>query len=148
MDGNRQEAEDLTQEVFLAAYRSLAHFRQASSFSTWLLKIAIHKTLDHKKKKQLPVVSDEEALNKVAGAEDPLRAMIALEEKNMVQGLIQQLPADDQRVIVDYYYKELSYKEIARKEQVQVKTVESKLYRARKKLRKLWEKGGPTWSVL
>jgi RNA polymerase sigma-70 factor (ECF subfamily) len=144
IDGSRQEAEDLVQEVFLSAYRSLAYLRQDASFSAWLLKIAVNKALDYKRKKQPVLVRDERTLNKVADGDDPLRKLIQTEEKNTVNRLIKQLPSDDQQVIIDYYFNDLSYKEIAHKKQIQVKTVESKLYRARKKLKKLWEEGDPS----
>lgn len=141
--GNREEAEDLTQEVFLSAYRSLAHFREEASFSTWLMKIAVNKTLDHKRKKQLTLVKDQRRLHAVAGGDDPLGELIRRENKETVHRLIAMLSEEDRRVIMDYYYHELSYKEIALKEKVRVKTVESKLYRARQRLKKLLEEGHP-----
>ena len=119
--GSREEAEDLTQEVFLSAFRTLAHFRGDASFSTWLMKIAVNKVLDHKKKKQLALLRDQSRLHALAEKNDPLKELIEREDQEAVKRLIAQLSKEDQQVIIDYYYHELSYKEIAQKEKVRVK---------------------------
>ena len=62
MTGNTAEAEDLTQEAFLQLYRKIATFRGESAFSTWLHRLAVNVVLMHLRKKGLPEVSLDEAL--------------------------------------------------------------------------------------
>jgi RNA polymerase sigma-70 factor, ECF subfamily len=62
MVGNTAEAEDLTQEAFLQLLRKIATFRGDSSFSTWLHRLAINTVLMHLRKKGLPLISMDEAM--------------------------------------------------------------------------------------
>src|SRR3984957_6787383 len=62
MVGNMAEAEDLTQEAFLQLHRKIATFRGDSAFSTWLLRLAINLVLMHLRKKSLPVISLDAAM--------------------------------------------------------------------------------------
>ena len=62
MTGNTAEAEDLTQEAFLQLYRKIATFRGESAFSTWLHRLAVNVVLMHLRKKGLPEISLDEAL--------------------------------------------------------------------------------------
>src|SRR6201987_1154388 len=62
MTSNTAEAEDLTQEAFLQLYRKIATFRGESAFSTWLHRLSVNVVLMHLRKKGLPEVSLDEAL--------------------------------------------------------------------------------------
>jgi RNA polymerase sigma-70 factor (ECF subfamily) len=62
MTGNTAEAEDLTQEAFLQLYRKIGTFRGESAFSTWLHRLAVNVVLMHLRKKGLPEISFQEAL--------------------------------------------------------------------------------------
>lgn len=139
IDGEKVEAEDLTQEVFIAAYRSIHHFRHDSSFSTWLLKIAANRALDYKKKRKWATVKDEHILENIAANDDILSTMIRKESNHKLNQLIHKLPILYQNVILDFYYNQLSYQEISAKEEIEVKTVEVRLYRARKMLKTMWK---------
>ncbi|GAA0382876.1 RNA polymerase sigma factor [Bacillus horti] len=140
LHGQRSEAEDLTQEVFLSAYRSIHRFREESALSTWLMRIATNKTIDYKRKRQLYLVPDEGVIDQIPlENHDPLKEIVEQESSLYMEQLINQLPETYRLVIQQYYYEHLSYKEIASLENVEVKTVESRLYRARNRLRSLWK---------
>jgi RNA polymerase sigma factor (sigma-70 family) len=140
VDGDQEEAKDLMQDVFIAAYRSLKYFRHDSSFSTWIVKIAINRTLDFKKRKRPKTISEEQTLEHIAIPEDgPLEHVLKKEARYLMKERLNQLPLIYQQVIQDYYFNQLSYQEIALKEGVEVKTIESRLYRARSMLKQSWK---------
>ncbi|WP_202080594.1 sigma-70 family RNA polymerase sigma factor [Caldalkalibacillus salinus] len=139
---DREEAKDLTQEAFLSAYRSLEHFKQGASFSTWVTRIAINKALDYKRKKQPTPVSyvhdivDEAKDNPNP---DPLVALLDQESKSTIHQYLKKLPDVYRQAIYAYYFEQKSYQEIALHEGVETKTIESRLYRARQKLKVMWK---------
>jgi RNA polymerase sigma factor (sigma-70 family) len=140
VDGDQEEAKDLMQDAFIAAYRSLKYFRNDSSFSTWLVKIAINRTLDFKKRKRPQTISEDQILQQITVPEDgPLDHVLKKEARNLMKERLNQLPLLYQQVIHDYYFNQLSYQEIALKEGVKVKTIESRLYRARSMLKHSWK---------
>jgi RNA polymerase sigma factor (sigma-70 family) len=144
LERNMDEAEDITQEAFISAYRNLSHFRYDASFSTWVTKIAIHRALDHKRKKARQAVQDDSMLEQMASAEDdPLAHYIKEETKSNVKIRINELPPIYRQVIYQYYFHQLSYQEMAVLEGVEIKTIESRLYRARSMLKKLWKEEAP-----
>jgi RNA polymerase sigma factor (sigma-70 family) len=142
--GRRPEVEDLAQETFLQAYRSLKHFRGGCRFSTWLLRIAANKAIDFYRKhrgeydrlRQDGGEWDNRAAD-VAPGPEPL--LLAKEEKEKLYAHLRRLPPMYRRVLHGHYLRGFSYRELARRERVPVKTVESRMYRARKRLRLLWE---------
>jgi RNA polymerase sigma factor (sigma-70 family) len=140
VDGDQEEAKDLMQDAFIAAYRSLKYFRHDSSFSTWIVKIAINRTLDFKKRKRPQTISEDQILQQITVPEDgPLDHVLKKEARSLMKERLNQLPLIYQQVIHDYYFNQLSYQEIALKEGVEVKTIESRLYRARSMLKHSWK---------
>ncbi|HUW05499.1 MAG TPA: sigma-70 family RNA polymerase sigma factor [Williamwhitmania sp.] len=141
---NHSDAEDITQDVFLEAFRSLASFRNNSSFATWLYRITINKSLNLlKKKKRSWVVQSIDGL--FQGNQNPTdllqdyspNAQENMEEEQQVKILqvtLGKLP-DNQRVAFTLSkYDELSYAEIAEVMKLSVSAVESLIFRARKKI--------------
>lgn len=129
-------AQDIAQDAFLQAYRSLASFRSESTFSTWLVRIAINKALDHCRHQRTKPQGEDIPYTLPCDGPGPESQVLAKEEVWLMREQIHALPAIHRRVIYQYYFQELSYKEIAEREGVSVKTVESRLYRARAMLRK------------
>jgi RNA polymerase sigma factor (sigma-70 family) len=133
-------AEDIAQESFLQAYRSLGSFRQESSFSTWLTRIVVNKSLDHcRRTRHLPSPHDPRVLsNNKAGPDsgpDPEAVFLEKEKKATLREKVMGLPGIYRRVIYQHYFNQQSYKEIALREGVSVKTIESRLYRGKALLR-------------
>jgi len=128
-------AQDIAQETFLQAFRSLASFRSESAFSTWLVRIAVNKALDHCRR--LKVLPRTEELHDYICQDGPSPETEVLRQENIWQmrEQIQRLPGIYRKVIFDYYFQESTYREIAQREGISVKTVESRLYRAKAMLK-------------
>jgi len=141
---NQKDAEDISQEVFLQLYRSLGNFNGDSSFSTWIYRITMNKAIDYKRKQdrqleQEPedVISSLPETNRLS----PEEALLKNLDKELIHSYLIELPPAYRDVLKLYYFDELSYSEISMKLNVAVKTVESRLYRA-KRLIKDKHRGG------
>ncbi|MCP8968195.1 RNA polymerase sigma factor [Ectobacillus ponti] len=128
---NPRDAEDISQEVFLQVYRSLPQFQGEAKLSTWMYRITMNKALDYKRK-QKPQAPDA-ALAQLPDmqAATPEEALLQKSEQEWLHANIMRLPAAYREIVYLYYFKELSYRQIADKLGIAVKTVESRLYRAR-----------------
>ncbi|MEO3948065.1 sigma-70 family RNA polymerase sigma factor [Gorillibacterium sp. CAU 1737] len=140
---NPKDAEDVTQEAFLKIYSALPGYRQ-QGFKTWITRIATNKAIDHARKmrRRPEQVSDEpELLEGQPESSSPSQEdrLLAKEQRERLQERLGELPANYRDVIVAYYFEEKSYQEIAVMQQVELKTVESKLYRARQWIRRHWK---------
>src|SRR5678809_269076 len=114
----REDAEEVAQDVFIKAYRSLADFRGESKFSTWLYTIANTTSITFLRKKKLDVHSlDNEKVFEVADSKDSgLRANL-VEQKSrvtMVNEAIAMLSPDDAEIITLFYKAEQNLEEISR----------------------------------
>ncbi len=136
---NREDAEEISQDVFVKAYRNLADFRGDSKFSTWLYTIANTTCLTFLRKKKLTIHSlDNERVFELAdGQESGFRAN-QVEQKSRFQMLhqaIQMLSPDDARIITLFYKGEQSLEEIGQIMGLEPNTVKVKLHRARGRLK-------------
>jgi len=137
---NRDDAEELAQETFLAAWRNLAGFRADAQFSTWLLGIALNLARNHHNRspaRRWEVELDESAHLEIPAtrSSDPL---VQWEQKSSLQALqaaIERLPADMREAIVLIRLEGLSLEQAAGILGVPVGTVKSRLSRAKDKLR-------------
>jgi len=133
---NYTDAEDITQEVFIRAYRSLATFKHPHNFRSWLYTIASNECkrwLSKKRKRQEKEVNLEDTSEEILGFEadfskTPTDWQIDLEEA------IGNLPEDNRIVVSMFYMSDCSLKEISEYLGVSVNTVKGKLYRARQQL--------------
>ena len=132
-----QEAEDLSQEVFISIYKYIESFRGDSSLSTYIYKISLSRCMDYKRKKSIKNFLS--GLFSYGKTED---SCCEFDEKNYIRHMILFLPEDMKKAIVLYYYVGLDQKEIAEILNVSVKTVEGRIYRAKQKLRLEFEKEG------
>ena len=132
--GNHHDAEDLSQEVFLNAYRALDRFRGDSSFHTWLRKITVNSFLNHKRKKEL--VRDTDITE---GEGFPIAGSDRTAFNNvMVQQVLQYLeefPARQRLMFVMKHQEGLTYEEVAEYCGTSVGTVKQTVFRVVEKLR-------------
>jgi RNA polymerase sigma-70 factor (ECF subfamily) len=149
-----QEAEDVTQEAFIKAYRALPAFRGDSAFYTWLYRIAINtakNTLVSSARRPVEYdldLQDPEQYDMQARMKDTAtpEAMLLTEEiRTTVNGAIADLPEDLRTAIVLRELDGLSYEEIARTMDCPVGTVRSRIFRAREaidtRLRQVFDGG-------
>jgi RNA polymerase sigma-70 factor (ECF subfamily) len=135
MVDNRQDAEDITQEIFVKVFKSLGQFKEESEFSTWLYRIAYNTAISELRKRKLSIVLINENLtsfNEPATDEDEYDlANIKLQRLNEA---LKNLPPDEIFLITLYYFKEQSIEAISEISSLTVASVKVKLHRIRKKL--------------
>ena len=153
MLSDRAEVEDITQEVFIKAYRGLGAFRGDSAFYTWLYRIAVNTAKNYLESQgRRPPSADieiegAELLEGVNGLRDlgtPERNLLTDEIADTVNRVIGALPADLRMAITLRDLDGLSYEEIAHVMECPIGTVRSRIFRAReaidKELRPLLER--------
>lgn len=134
---NKEEAEEVAQDVFLKAYRYLPKFKGESKFSTWLYKIAYNTSLDAIKKKSNAirnVTIDELTVNQIGSVETALDGIEKEERAVVMSDCMQELEEEERGILFFFYFKELSLKEIVEVTSMSKANVKVKLHRARKKL--------------
>lgn len=137
----REEAEDVSQEVFVKAYLSLAGFKGTSKFSTWLYTIAHTTAISHLRKSRPDVVFADE--NTIAAITDNHTAFHQPQHNTLrsaVNTCIKLLPSDDAEIITLFYMAEQSIEEIGMIMRIEPNTAKVKLHRARQKLKDIIER--------
>jgi RNA polymerase sigma-70 factor, ECF subfamily len=145
LTGSTLDAQDLAQEVFISAFRSLKSFRGDADFGTWLHRITVNIWLNSKRKTRIPTVSldeqvktDEGAINREVGTyeTEPETVIMASELSELMQRALDMLPKEQKAVLVLRELEEHSYEEIAAIINCSLGTVRSRLSRAREALRR------------
>jgi RNA polymerase sigma-70 factor (ECF subfamily) len=136
---DRALADDLAQEVFIKAYLSLGRFKAESGFGTWLYRIAVNHIKDYlrKNKRRQKEISLEEAGDRVQASADfgPEELNLQERRREIIQAALDGLP-DKHRIILTLRDIDgLSYDDISRILKLSPGTVDSRLHRARRKLR-------------
>jgi len=141
---NREDAEEVSQDIFVKAYRSLADFKGTAKFSTWLYTIVNTTCITFLRKKRLDVKSlDDEGTFEVADSQDSGFRANLVEQKSrliMVNRAIAMLNPDDAEIITLFYKNEQSLEEISQILGVEVNTAKVRLHRARTRLKDKMEK--------
>lgn len=142
----QQDAVDLTQDIFLKAFKSIGSFKNASSFSTWLYRITLNTVTSHRRRMahgtfshfESPAADTGELRRGVEPASTdptPQEVLVRREEIEAVQNAIGELEEIDREIIVLRDIEEISYVQIAEVLGIPIGTVKSRLYRARMALR-------------
>lgn len=136
---NREDAEEVAQDVFIKAYKYLADFRGASKFSTWLYTIVNNTCITFLRKKKLDIQSlDNENLFARADNIDSGSRADTVEQKSkqaMVNEAIALLNPDDAQIITLFYKAEQSLEETAQVLGIEVNAAKVRLHRARARLK-------------
>lgn len=141
--GNREDAEDVTQEAFLKAYRSLDSFRGDSKFSVWLYRIVSNLCLDLMRSRQrkpaqsLTVEDDDGETGELEISDEHFSPEKLLDRKltrESVQRGLASLPDDARQILLLRELQGMSYEEIGQALDLEPGTVKSRIFRARKKL--------------
>lgn len=138
---NREDAEEIAQDCFVKAYRSLHNFRQTAKFSTWLYSIVYTTAMTFLRKKRLDTVSiDDAETDNYPSLQNHVSAYNAdqVEQKSKTFYLnkaIEQLLPDDAAIITLFYKGEQSLEEIGAALGMETNTIKVKLFRARQRLK-------------
>lgn len=146
--GNREDADDLTQDAFIKAYRSLSKFQNRSKFYTWIYRIAINCFRDwYKSAQQYREVSMAQAqtdfgdfwMERFAGSDSSDDRVENREFQEMLEQALSMLLPEFRETIVLRDIDGLTYPEIAEVLGCAVGTVKSRLFRGREQLKELWK---------
>jgi RNA polymerase sigma-70 factor (ECF subfamily) len=136
--GNYDEAAEVSQDVFLSAFKSIHQFRGEANFSTWLYRIGLNhastrrKSLNSAQRRQLPLDGTEVIPNSTV---DPAKNFEDKEIQQRVQQALNSLDAEDARIILLRDLQDIPYDEVAEILDLPVGTVKSRLHRARQALK-------------
>ena len=148
---NREDALEVTQDVFLRAYLGLAKFKTDSKFFTWLYRITVNRAIDFTRSRRVqPLVGVEasamDALGEVPGRRSPPPdPVVQAQDKELEERVlesVEQLSEKHRTVFLLHACEDLSYKEIADVVGCSLGTVMSRLFYARKKLQEILAKQG------
>jgi len=144
--GNMEDAEDLSQDIFLEIMESINKFRKEASFSTWVYRITVNKSLNRiRKNKRGAMISHLESLFRPSQESEtchpgiPSTSFTPLEEEEkrmLLHRAIGSLPENQRISFVLHKFEERSYKEISEIMSVSLSSVESLIHRAKMNLQK------------
>ncbi|MEO0070823.1 MAG: RNA polymerase sigma factor [candidate division WOR-3 bacterium] len=133
--GDSAEAEELTQETWVRAWKGLGNFKERSEFKTWLFRIGMNLALNLKTRRKVT----EELTEFLPGEEkkEPARVYQQTQKEKVIRDALAQLPVDQRTAIVLLIYERMRYKEIAEVMGKSVRAVDSLLVRAKRRLKEL-----------
>lgn len=139
----QEDAEELTQDVFLKAFQSLSSFKKESSFSTWVYRIAYNMAVSATRRKTSQVMHFDESMLATLSDVQVDEALEDEQEERMAQLslALDKLEADEKALVTLYYMEEKSMSELAFILGITEGNVKVKLYRIRKKLYWLMNQG-------
>ena len=144
LTGNRHDAEDLSQEVFVRAYRALPGFRREAKWSTWIYRITVNICLDHREARSGKRVEYREDIDDELPLDAGRSAAAIMPDTETEAGMIHEhieralgrLSPKERSVFVLRHYHDLPLREIAETMQIAEGTVKSHLFRALQRLRR------------
>lgn len=152
MTGNQQDAEELVQETFLRAYKSLERFELRANFSTWVYRIAVNRTLDflnarktqmqNKDSYQIVDNPDAEEGNQIqlpASTPGPDRLLLSVEMKSKIAGALDLLTAAERVAFTMRHMEGRTIEEISQVLDLKVSAAKNSVFRAVQKLRQQLE---------
>jgi len=152
---NEEDARDVVQDAFVKAYARLDRFDGRSAFYTWLYRIAANTAMDHNKKvrrrppalllEESPEEDAKNAVSPAAPGPSPARGAMTAELRRSIDDALDDLPDVYREVIVLREMEGLSYEDISRVLRVSRGTVESRLFRARERLRERLRREMKEW---
>lgn len=142
MVSSKEDAEDISQEVFVNAYREISKFKGYSSFKTWLYAIAKNMSYSYLRKRHPEMISLDEKTDLIDTVSinypdiSPDSSAVRGDFLNIIKKSLAELPPKYNAIIQLYFYKQFKYKEISEILQIPIGTVKTHLYRALQTFRK------------
>lgn len=142
LEGNSEDALDLTQEVFYRAWRSIKTFKRSERVRPWLYQVARNTQIESHRRKKLQRFSLEEAREEAgfevtSEARSPMQVAESVDTQDRVQRALLQLPSEYREAVVLRFIEDLSYDEIAQIQGVALGTAKSRIFRAKEQLAEL-----------
>jgi RNA polymerase sigma-70 factor (ECF subfamily) len=131
---NREDAEEMAQESFVKAFKSLHTFKGDAKFSTWLYRITYNNCISEVRKKKLKFVSTDDVQIPDEPEDMNLDGIPAENRAKYVKEALEKLPEDEYTLILLYYFEDKSIEEISGITKLSESNAKVKLFRARKKL--------------
>lgn len=141
--GNVEDAEEVAQDSFMKAFRSLKDFRMRSSFSTWLFRIVYNTAISHVRLRKKGILSLE---NFPADASDFIRNNITEEEaekdyrNSLINFAMQKINEEERALISMFYFDEMTIDELSAVTNLTKSNLKVKLFRARQKMLEIIQK--------
>lgn len=134
---NKEDAEELAQDVFIKVFRHLSSFKEDCSFSTWIYRIAYNTAISEtRRKKQEFLVIEETLINNVSEEEvaEAFGHTSSINQLEKLDRALALLAPDERAIILLFYMKDKSIDEIAHITDLSISNIKTKLHRIRKKL--------------
>ena len=142
---NRDDAQEVTQDVFIKIYKKLKSFRFQASFKTWLYRVTANTAINsyRKRARQMARSGDFDTAIKTEGVYGAVESEVDQKDsQEQVDKLLKELNPDQRTCVVLRELEGLSYREIAKALRLNINTVRSRLKRARQALMKRGQEGG------
>jgi RNA polymerase sigma-70 factor (ECF subfamily) len=133
--GNKEEVNDIAQEVFIKIYKALDKYDPNYKFSTWAVKIATNYCLDVVRKKKVDTMPIDEAVGVSSDIETPEASYIRQEQSERINDELSKLPEKYRVPLILYHKNGLSYEEMTQVLNEPMSIIKNRLYRARKMLK-------------
>ncbi|MEX2459706.1 MAG: sigma-70 family RNA polymerase sigma factor [Paenibacillaceae bacterium] len=139
-----KDAEEVAQDVWVKIYFALPQY-QSQGFKTWISRIAVNQAIDYGRKRYK---QQEKLYGEIAPVLLPMAnplnnpnelLLLRKERKELVQENLARIPENYRDIIIAFYIEEKSYQQIALEQGIVIKSVESKLYRAKRWLKTHWK---------
>ena len=142
MTKDSEEANDISQEVFIKIYRNLSSYTPAFKFSTWVMRITSNHIIDQHRKKKFETVSfeahtEESGIGIAGTADSPETIYLEQEQTERINKIVADLPDMYKIPVVMYHQQGLSYQEISEKIGEPLSKVKNRIFRGRKMLKSL-----------
>jgi RNA polymerase sigma-70 factor (ECF subfamily) len=140
---NREDAEEIVQDSFLRAYKSLKKFRFDSKFSTWFTRIVVNNSLSklkREKKDSFDVDLDKISDSIIENVDSVYKDLTRADQQKYINHALDDMCTEDSLLLTLYYLNENSIEEITEITNISQKTLKMKIHRARKKMFILLEK--------
>ena len=141
---NTEDAQEITQDVFMSAYRNLRNFRFRASFRTWLYRVTVNTAINlvnKRKRRSGRTVSRDQHTHLDSAAHTMPDAADKSDNDELLKGMLEALPPEQRACIVLKEIEGLKYREIAETLRININTVRSRLLRARQRLVSQCKKG-------
>jgi len=136
--GSKEDGEEVVQDAFVKAYRSLKKFRQDAKFSTWFYRIVVNVALSRVKKNERYVDADIDVSSlpdeMIASVESTYRDLSVAEQKKIINTALAEMGYEDGLLLTLFYLNENTIEEISSITSIKTENIKMKLHRARKKM--------------